>query len=159
MVFLQSIHVRFRFIMIFAWWFLLWWRLNPSYYCFIWRWLFINYVDPYDVVFAGGHSGALGDAYGDAFANGRGGALGVTSTCTPKCTCASEHGVYDGFVGVGYCERYLPVVKWSFRCSGLVWISFCPLSVTTQLINRITQSPPNINPDTKEPIKIKNKKL
>ena len=70
-----------------------------------------NYVDPYDLVFAGGHSGALGDAYGDAFANGRGGALGVTSTCTPKCTCASKDGVYNGFVGGGYCERSLPVVK------------------------------------------------
>ena len=69
-----------------------------------------SYVDPY-VVFVGGHSGALGDAYGDAFANGRGGGLDVTSTCTPKCTCASEDGVYDGFVGGGYCERSLPVVK------------------------------------------------
>ena len=29
-----------------------------------------NYVDPYDVVFAGGHSGEFGGVYGDAFANG-----------------------------------------------------------------------------------------
>ena len=30
----------------------------------------LHYVYPYDVVFAGGYSGALGDIYGDAFANG-----------------------------------------------------------------------------------------
>ena len=35
----------------------------------------------------------------------------MTSACTPEGTCASEDGVYDGFVGGGYCERSLPVVK------------------------------------------------
>ena len=40
-------------------------------------------VDPYDVVFAGGHNGALGDASVDGY----GGALGVTFDDTPEGVC------------------------------------------------------------------------